>query len=398
MPLAPTRRLDHADPSLHAFEATVIAAESHDGRPAVVLDASAFYPESGGQLADLGTLAGLAVTDVQIDDAGVVRHYLAGDAALPAVASVVRGAVDPVRRRLHRALHTGQHMLSRALLDEAGGETVSSRLGSTACTIDLHLAAVDEAAVARAEALVNDVIDDDRAVRAFFPTPEELAALPLRRAPKVTENVRVVDVGGFDVSPCGGTHCARTSQVTGVTVTQLERYKGKVRVTFLAGRHGWSELAAHSRALVTLGRSFSVPPLETGGAIERLRGELTAAREAHGATRARWAELHGGGLAAAAAARGESRVAAVVEGLPLETLRVLASAVTARGLVALLASRVDDGLVVTVARPEGAGFDCGAWLKRAASAHGGRGGGKPDRAEGRFPATVDWATVTAETT
>lgn len=393
--LPPTRRLDHEDPQRLDFDATVLAAGPHEGRPSVVLDASAFYPESGGQLADLGALAGLAVADVQVDDAGVVRHYLAAGAALPAVGSSVRGSVDRARRRVHRALHTGQHMLSRALLDEAGGETVSSRLGSSACTIDLHLAAVDEAAVARAEALVNAVVDDDLAVRVFFPTPEELAALPLRRAPKVTENIRVVDVGGFDVSPCGGTHCERTAQVAGVTVTNLERYKGKVRVTFLAGRLAWTELASHSRALVALSRSFSVRPLETGGAVDRLRGELTASREAHGATRARWAELHGGALATEALARGESRVAASLEGVPLETLRVLASAVTARGLVALLASRVDDGLVVTVARPEGSGFDCGAWLKRAAAAHGGRGGGKPDRAEGRFPAATDWAAVAA---
>ena len=84
-----------------------------------------------------------------------------------------------------------------------------------------------------------------------------------------------------------------------------------------------------------------------------------------------------------------------LEGLPLDTLRTLASAVTARGLVAMLASRVDDGTVVTVARPEGSSFDCGAWLKRAAAAHGGRGGGKADRAEGRFPAAIDWTAVGA---
>jgi alanyl-tRNA synthetase len=393
--LPPTRRLDHGDPFLLDFDARVLDAGLHDGRPAVVLDASAFYPESGGQLADLGTLGDAAITDVQVGDDGVVRHYLADAAALPPPGATLTGHIDRGRRRQHMALHTGQHMLSRALLDEAGGETVSSRLGSSACTIDLHLAAVDEAAVARAEALVNSVVDDDRAVRAYFPTPDELAALPLRRAPKVTENIRVVDVGGFDVSPCGGTHCTRTAQVVGVTVTGIERYKGKVRVTFLAGRLAWTELTAHSRALVAIGRSFSSKPLETAGAIERLRAELTASREAHGATRAQWASLLGDGLATEAIARGEGRVVTALEGVPLDTLRTLASAVTGRGLVALLASRVDDAMVATVARPEGSSFDCGAWFKRAAAAHGGRGGGKADRAEGRFPAGTDWAVVGA---
>jgi len=102
------------------------------------------------------------------------------------------------------ALHTGQHMLSRALADVAKGETVSSRLGESACTIDLDLEAVDERLVAEAEALVNAVVDDDVPVRAWFPSAVELAALPLRRTPKVTEDIRVVAVGDFDFTPCGG--------------------------------------------------------------------------------------------------------------------------------------------------------------------------------------------------
>ncbi len=229
-----TTRLHYDDPMLLEFEAEVTAHGRFGERHSVILDRTAFYPESGGQLGDVGTLGARAVLDVQVDDAGVVHHIVEGEA--PAVGSTVEGVVERSRRRLHMALHTGQHMLSRALLDEAGAETVSSRLGSTSCTIDVHLASLDEAAVARAEDLVNRVIEDDLAVRQFFPSPEELARLPLRRAPKVSENIRVVDAGGFDVSPCGGTHCTRTSQVGVVTVTGVERYKGKGRVTFLAGR------------------------------------------------------------------------------------------------------------------------------------------------------------------
>jgi len=286
-------------------------------------------------------------------------------------------------------------MLSRALRDETGGETVSSRLGATACTIDLDLPSVDESAVARAEALVNAVIDDDRPVRVFFPHPDELPTLPLRRPPKVTENVRVVDVGGFDLSPCGGTHCQRTAQVVGVTVTHLERYKGKIRVTFLAGRPAWNELVARSHTLVAVSRSFSVRPLETLSAVARLRGELTATREALATARTRWAEVYGAALATEALSRGHRHVVATLDAVPPETLRALAATITARGLVALLASRHDDGLKVSLARPTGTDFDCSAWLQRLTKAHGGRGGGKPDHAEGHLPATVDWDTVAA---
>ncbi len=294
------------------------------------------------------------------------------------------------------ALHTGQHMLSRALLDEAGAETVSSRLGSTSCTIDVHLASLDEAAVARAEDLVNRVIEDDLAVRQFFPSPEELARLPLRRAPKVSENIRVVDAGGFDVSPCGGTHCTRTSQVGTVTVTGVERYKGKGRVTFLAGRVAQRELSARSKALADLARSFSCGPLDVRAGVERLRSDLQGARESLGLAREQWATLYAQRLVTDALARGERRVACVLDGDAIETLRALASRITATPeMIALLASRTSEGLLVALARGEGSAFDCGAWLKRAAAAHGGRGGGRADRAEGRLPASVDWLALAA---
>ena len=123
-------------------------------------------------------------------------------------------------------------MLSRALADVALAATVSSRLGETACTIDVDQEVVEERRIAAAEDLTNAIIDDDVPVRAFFPTEEELAALPLRRRPTVSENIRVVAVGDFDVSPCGGTHCTRSAQVGLVHVTGVERYKGKLRISF----------------------------------------------------------------------------------------------------------------------------------------------------------------------
>ncbi len=394
---APTVRLYYDDLLLLDFEATVAAHATWEGRPAAVLDRSAFYPESGGQLADAGTLGGVALADVQVDDAGVVLHVM-DTGALPPVGATVRGTVDRARRRLHMALHTGQHMLSRALLDEARAETVSSRLGTSACTLDVDLAALDDAAVARAESLVNSVVEDDRPVRAYFPDPAEVPGLPLRRAPKVTRNVRVVDVGGFDLSPCGGTHCTRTSQVGVVSVTGTERYKGRMRVTFLAGRAAVDELSARSRTIADLGRAFTCGPRDVPAGIERLRRDLQEARDALGVARGRWAETVARELLAAmdasGDASGEHRAVAVFDLEPVDTLRAVASRVTARpDAVAFLASRSPEGTQVLVARGSASGFDCGAWLKRVAAAHGGRGGGRADRAEGRLPAETPWETL-----
>jgi alanyl-tRNA synthetase len=387
-----TARLYHHDPLLLAFDARVLAHAAWSGAPSVILERTAFYPEAGGQMADRGELAGLRVLDVQVDDAGLVHHVL--DGPLPAVDASVHGAVDRARRRVHMSLHTAQHMLSRALCDLAAADTVSARLGETTCTIDLDREAVDERRIAEAEDLVNALIDDDLPVRAFFPTPAELAALPLRRAPKVTENIRVVAVGDFDFTPCGGTHCTRSAQVGPVHVSGLERYKGKVRVSFSAGKRARAELWQHAGVLRDLGKAFTCGPLDVPGGVAKLERELTEAREALGHARGKLADAVGVELAAQAAATG--RVVAVLEDAGVDLLRALGTRLTAQpGVVVLLAGRGPDGLSVLIARGAGSTFDCGAFLKRAAAQAGGRGGGRPERAEGRLPATADWAALVA---
>ena len=380
-----TTLLYHQDPTKLAFTATVVARATHGGRPSVVLDATAFYPEGGGQAADRGELGGLPIVDVQVDDAGVVHHVV--DGAPPAVGATVDGAIDRPRRRLFAALHTGQHMLSQALVAVAKAETVSARLGETACTVDVDVPALSDRQLHEAEALVNAVVDDDRAIRAWFPTPDELAALPLRRRPKVDENVRVVAVEDFDVSPCGGTHCTRTAQVGLVRVVAVEKYKGKTRVTFSAGPRARGELLEEAKALRGLAEKLSCGPFDVATAMDRVKRDLTSSRE----VQKRLAERVAVAIADELAAQ-PGPIVAVLEDKELVRL-VGARLMQREGRVALLAAPDDDGLHVLAARGPGASFDCGAFVKRLASEHGGKGGGKPDRAEGRLPAGVDWRAV-----
>lgn len=396
--MTPTERLYFRDPFLCQFTARVVGHGTWKGAPSLVLDQTAFYPEAGGQMADRGALGGHAVRDVQLDDDGLIHHVLAlpEGAAPPAVGSTLEGSIDRTRRRVHMALHTGQHMLSRALLDVAQAQTVSSRLGETGCTLDVDLEALDERRVAEAEDLVNSIIDDDVEIRSFFPTPEELAALPLRRTPKVTDHIRVVQVGAFDVSPCGGTHCTRSAQVGLVRVLGVERYKGKGRVLFSAGRRARSELWQEAGTLRSLGRDFSCGPLDVPASVERLRLNLTEVREALGAARARIAESTAAQLAAQLEHSPDKRVVAVLEGATPEALRSIAARLTSHPeAVVLLAGRSPEGLAVLITRGAGSSFGCGAFLKRAAEAAGGRGGGRPEHAEGRLPPQTDWPALVA---
>jgi alanyl-tRNA synthetase len=384
--VTPTERLYFSDPWLSEFEADVVAHAAYAEWPTLVLDRSAFYPEGGGQLSDRGTLGGLAVVDVQVDDAGIVHHVV--DGALPPIGTRVRGEVERARRRSHMALHTGQHILSRALADVAKAETVSARLGETQCTIDLDLAALDDALLARAEELANAVVDDDLEVRAFFPTPDELAALPLRREPKVSDEVRIVAVGDFDFTPCGGTHCTRSAEVGTLHVTGTERYKGGTRVLFVSGPRARRLLVGESDTLREMARGLSCGPFDVPTALAKLERELAAAREELGITRARLAQQAAVELCGIARERG--RVVAVIEGATPELLRGVGARITELpDAVAVLAASTPDGMPVLVVRGANAELDAGAFLRQLAAACGGRGGGRPERAEGRLPAGTD---------
>lgn len=365
------------------LEAIVVAHSIFEGRPSVVLDRTVFYPEAGGQMADRGTLRGSAqsagVIDVQ-EAEGVVHHVLEGPA--PAVGARVTCAVDAVRRREHMALHTGQHMLSNALLELCEAVTVSSRLGESACTIDVDRADVSLDGARRAEDLVNRIVDEDRIVKAIFPSPEELAALPLRKKPKVEARVRVVVVEGFDATPCGGTHCAHTAQVGLVWVQSVERYKGGTRVTFTAGPRARRGLRERADALASLAASLRCAPLEVSAIVGKRRDKLDEARAEAGQAWARLADR----LAAGAP---EDHVTIIVDEAEAALVEPLLVRLATGARVAAIGVRSQDKLQVTIARGPGSSADCGALMKALAAAHAGRGGGRPQQAGGQLPAGVD---------
>jgi alanyl-tRNA synthetase len=386
-----TEKLYWADPFATSFDGTAHAGDL-GGKPSVVLDRTLFYPESGGQLADVGTLAvagrTLRVVDVQVADDGTIHHFVDGSVEGLADAPA-SGTIEIARRRDHMAQHTGQHALSRALVDVARAETVSSRLGANACTIDVE-GALAERDVARAEDLVNAVIMDDVAVRQLFPTPEELPKLPLRRAPKVDRGVRVIDIEGFDMSPCGGTHCTRTGQIGVVRVVGLEKYKGGWRVTFHAGRRALDDARKKEAVLAELAREFTCGMLDVAQSVGKLRAELKTRTDALAATRGELVELLADRiLAQHPPGGGTTRVVVVREHGDLGMLRTLAGRLAAREDVVALCAAPDerDGgeYGVVLQRGSKADFDCAAWLKQEAAACGGRGGGRPERAEGRLP-------------
>lgn len=394
-----TTKLYWDDPLAATFTTRGATAAAHDGKPSLVLAETLFYPEGGGQLGDTGTLTfggrAIAIADTQVDANGVIHHVVEG--ALPAdldLAGDVAGGIDPKRRRDHMAQHTAQHALSRALLDHARAATVSARLGASTCTIDVSRPGLADADLHRVEDLVNELVTADVAVTASFPTDEELAKLDLRKKPnaeKSAHGVRVVTIQDFDITPCGGTHVVRTGQIGQVRVVGTEKYKGMLRITFHAGRRALDDARTKGDALGLAASSLTCGPLDVPNAIAKLRAELKDARARLDGTRGELTQLLAREAHAKLPAEGGPHVVALLRADDLATSRALAGALAADARVVALVASHDPGtgeLVVVVQRGAEAKLDAGAFVGAQTKALGGRGGGRPERAEGRFPKTV----------
>lgn len=379
-----TRRLYYDDSLLLAFDAVVTGAREHEGRPAVTLDRTAFYPSSGGQPFDTGTLAAASVIDVVDDEAtGEVVHVL--DRPL-AEGAAVRGAIDRARRFDHMQQHTGQHILSAVFERLHHAKTVSFHLGVEISTIDLDRE-VGAASVTAAELAANEVVWDNRLVGVRYASEAEAAALPLRKESKRTGTLRLVEVPDCDLSACGGTHVPATGAIGLIAIAGTERFKGGLRVSFVCGARALSRFGRLRAAIDDSIKRLSVLPDELPAAIGRLQDENKAQRLALRAQQEKLAQTE----AVALRAQGEqiggvTLVAAHMPGWDAVGIKLLASILTqAPATVAALAGDGSPAPVV-VARSDDGAMDSGSVLRQVIEALGGKGGGKPGMAQGAVSA------------
>jgi alanyl-tRNA synthetase len=368
-----TDRLYWRDSYLLEFDARVLERREHQGRPAVVLDRTAFYAESGGQPWDTGTLDDVRVNAV-IEEAGAILHVLEA----PLQADAVHGRVDAERRRDHRQQHHGQHLLSQALVELKQAPTISFHLGNEACSIDLERE-IDADDLRRAETRTNEIVWDARPVTVHSVPRAEAEARGFELDEHVGDAVRLIDVKDFDVRPCGGTHPASTAEVGIVSTLGLERHKGGSRVHFVCGHRALRMLRQRQQVLDRLCGSFSagIPELPDVAAkvVERLaaadkRGRELLERALEGEARKLLAENPSG------------LIVRSFDGWPAQDLRTLAQKLTQlQPCVALLGSRADKAHVV-FAQSDGLPHDVGALLKQALALLNGKGGGRGNLVQG----------------
>ena len=356
------------------FTARLCEIGEHRGRPAVELERTFFYPESGGQEADRGTLNDARVVDVQADAEERVWHVLEGPDPSLTPGGEVAGEVDWARRFDHMQQHTGQHVLSAALERVLSAPTLSSHLGQERSTIEVALPGTDWRAIERVEDAANRVVWEDRPVERHWTDAAGVQRFALRKPPQVTGRIRIVEIPEWDVSACGGTHTRRTGEVGVIKIVGWEKLRGNLRLEFLCGGRALRDHAWRTETLVEAARRRTLKDRDLIAHLERaaderneMRKRLDALSERMLATDAR--ERVGDpprGVAEFSASR------------PREEVRRFALKCLEAGAPWVVAGAASPDPVVVIGRAKALAADLRTLLPGLLERARGKGGGSPD--------------------
>ncbi len=400
-----TERLDYLDAYQDRFDARVLAILEHAGRPAIVLDRSCFYPTSGGQLHDTGRLNTAHVVDVVAEE-GAVLHLLAApppftpSAIAPgtiAPGATVTGAIDWPRRYDHMQQHSGQHLLSQLFYQRCGFETASVHFGRAESTLDLDVADLAPALLDDVEREANELAYHALEIYTYFVDDREAARLPLRRPPAVAGQIRIVEIDGFDYSACGGTHVHTTAEIAPIKLVRQERRRSQTRLTFLCGQRAVDDYRQTRRLLAASAALFSTEPDAVPALTQRLQSQVRELQQQNQSLQEQLLAYEiADRLAAAPRVAGAALVEVLVADRPAEVLKQMAALLRARPqVIGLLATTAGDKLTVIFCRSDDVTLHMGDLLRDALATFGGRGGGRPEYAQGGGIAPVRAAELLA---
>jgi alanyl-tRNA synthetase len=343
-------------------------------RVGIILDKTAFYPTSGGQPNDLGTINDVPLVDcVEEEETGTVVHIT--QAEIPA--GPVHCRIDGSRRADHMQQHSGQHVLSQAFVELFNWPTVSFHLGAVTCTIDLPVDSVSQEQAGKAEELANRIVRENRNVAVRYIAEENIAEAGLRKPTERKGDIRVIDISGYDRSACGGTHVKLTGEIGPVLITGIERAKKQTRIEFICGDRVVRYAREANRTLESISHTISAPPLEAAAAVRTLWDEHQQDRKRIEDLESQLMDYEAAGFPVQA-----GLAIGAFKNRGVEKLKMLASKICTRpGVVALLADESDQ-LRVVFARSADSKVDAAALLKKTLERFGGRGGGRPNLAQG----------------
>jgi len=392
-----TERLYYHDSFLYDFDAEVRDV-LNSPRPALVLDRTAFYPTSGGQVFDTGWItsnsdAKFRVTEVADMEDGKVVHYLEAplhDSQKEALkpGTRVRGQIDAARRRDHMQQHSGQHVLSAAFIRLYNMPTVSFHMADDYCSIDLDTPVLTKEQIESAERMANEIVLENRAVDIRFVTRDEAGKLGLRKLPPTErDELRLIDIRDFDLTACGGTHVAQTGQIASILLRKVEKVRQGWRVEFVAGQRAVSTARRDFTTLTETAALFSAHIYDVPQQARKSLDEIRSLRKQREQSQDELAAAQAAALLAETPeANGRKLVVRTLADRDLNFVKLLAQKLTrlSTNAVALLATTSPQPSLV-LAQSAGQPFDMGALMKETMTKLGGRGGGSKDLAQGGIP-------------
>jgi alanyl-tRNA synthetase len=394
-----TDRLYYHDSFLYNFEAEVRSVVESP-RPAVVLDRTAFYPTSGGQIHDTGWIVSdpnagtkLRVTEVADTEDGHVVHYLEAPLKDVQPGTRVRGEIDAARRRDHIQQHSAQHVLSAAFVRLFNMPTVSFHMADDYCSIDLQIGEVDTPALSKdqiesAERLTNEIIMENRSVEIRFVTRDEAEKLGLRKLPPAErDQLRLIDIRDFDLTACGGTHVIHTGQIGGILLRKTEKVRHGYRIEFVAGHRAVATARRDFSTLTETAALFSANIYDVPQQARKSLDEIRSLRKQREQSQDELAAAQAATLLAETPENhGCKLIVRTFSDRDLNFLKLLAQKLTRQSpaAIALLATDSPQPALV-FAQSAGQPHDMGALLKETMAKLGGRGGGSKDLAQGGAP-------------
>jgi alanyl-tRNA synthetase len=402
-----TDRLYYQDSFLYDFDAE-IREVLEDPRPGLVLDRTAFYPTSGGQVFDTGWItpaeksadssAKLRVTEVADTDDGHVIHYLEAPVKDLKAGSRVRGQIDPTRRRDHMQQHSGQHVLSAAFVRLCNMPTVSFHMADDYCSIDLDTPVLAKGQVESAERLANEIILENRPVDIRFVSRDEATQLGLRKLPPAErDELRLIDIRDFDLTACGGTHVGQTGQIGCILLRKTERVRQGWRIEFVAGQRAVATARRDFTTLTDTAALFSAHIYDAPQQARKALDEIKLLRRQGEQSQEELAAAQAAALfAETPESNGRKLIARRLDDdRGLNFIKLLAQQLTRQPspVIALLATSTPPSLVF--AQTPGQPYDMGALMKQTMEQVGGRGGGSKDMAQGGVPGAEAIATALA---
>lgn len=271
------KRLYYKDPYLKEFKGKILEKIRIDGKPAIVLDNTCFYPTSGGQPNDLGYIQNMPIVDV-IEDKEKIIHILKEDIEEKCEDTII-GKIDWKRRFDHMQQHSGQHILSAAFEKLWDADTVSFNLGDEICSIDIMKDNITSEEIKKVEELANDIVLKNMPIEVYFVEREKVGKLNLRKLPPQKGKIRIVEVKDFDVCACCGTHCRTTGEIGLIKILKWENRGAKIRIDFLCGKRSLKDYFWKNELIRNISNKLTIKDSELGEVVERMLEEKKDTRK-----------------------------------------------------------------------------------------------------------------------